>query len=129
MLKNIGKAFEHMAMIYSAFQILKSHSSFFIGTFHQLMAECSKMKLWKLCIDLNHPSYTDASFEMKKGIRLVLALQKHNSMQISIWCPRNIFKEDISQLYKFFEEPKCLLSAKMEKLGFVQTDTFDTLYP
>ena len=123
------KAFEHMEMIYSAHQTLKLGYNFFIGTFHQLISECSKTKLWKLCEGENHPSYTDASFHMKKGIRLVLAMKKHASLHISIWCPRKVLKEDISQLDKFFEEPRCLLSAKMKKLGIAQTDTFDTLCP
>ena len=126
--KTQGKAFENMEMIYSAFHKLKSQSSFSIGTFHQLISECSKTRLWKLSEGENHPSYTDASFEMKKGTRLVLSLREHD-MQVTIWCPRKVLKEDISQLDKFFQEPRCLLSAKMEKLGIAQTDTFDTLCP
>ena len=123
------KAFKNMEMIYSAFHTLKLPSDFFISTFHQLISECSKIKVWKICEGENHSSYTYASFEMKKGIRLVLALGKHDSLQITIWCPRKVLKEDISQLDKFFQEPKCLLSAKMEKLGIAQADTFDTLCP
>ena len=76
--KKEQKAFEHMQMIYSAHQTLTLGYSFFIGTFHQLISECSKIKLWKLCEGENHPSYTNTLFEMKKGIKLVLALQKHS---------------------------------------------------
>ena len=115
---------ENMELIYSEFQ---KPNGFVIKTLHQLMSECSKM--WKLCIGQNHPSYTDASFEMEKGIKLVLTLVNQDSLKISILCSRTVFKQYTSELIHLFREPRQVLSTKMKQLGIAQPDTFYTLSP
>ena len=124
-----GQAFDNMEMIYSADHTPKLGNTFIIGTFHQLIAKSSKIKSWKLCAGDNHPSYTGASFEMQKGIRLVLHLLKMDKLQVSIWCEKKTLVEDTSNLIKFVEEPRYLLSPVMEKLGIAQSDTFLVLCP
>ena len=113
---------ENMELIYNEFH---KRNAFLIKTLHQLMSECSK--LWKLCTGQNHPSYTDASFEMEKGINLILTLVNQDSLQISILCSRSVLKQNTSELVHFFREPRRVLSTKMEQLGIAQADTFYTL--
>ena len=129
--QNVGtreETFENMEVIYSAIHTSSFGNAFFIGTFHQLVAECSKIKMWKLCKEENHP-YNSASFEMRKGIKLELHILKADSLQVSILCSKNVLKQDISQLVKFFEGPRYVLSTLMEKLGIAPADTFHTLCP
>ena len=118
------RTYENMELIYSEFH---KSSVFIIKTLHQLMSECSK--LWKLCTGQNHPSCTDASFEMAKGIKLVLTLVNQDSLQISILCSRTVLKQYTSELVNFFREPRRVLSTKMEQLGIAKADTFYTLCP
>ena len=113
---------ENMELIYSEFH---KSNVFLIKTLHQLMSEFSK--LWKLCTGQNHPSYTDASFQMAKGIKLVLTLVTQDSLQINILCSETVFKQYTSELVNFFREPRRVLSTKMEQLGIAQADTFYTL--
>ena len=118
------RIYENMELIYSEFH---KSNAFLIKTLHHLMSECSK--LWKLCTGQNHPSCTDASFEMAKGIKLVLTLVNQDSLQISILCSRTVLKQYTSELVHFFREPRRVLSTKMEQLGIAQADTFYTLCP
>ena len=92
---------ENMELIYSEFH---KSNVFLIKTLHQLMSEFSK--LWKLCTGQNHPSYTDASFQMAKGIKLVLTLVTQDSLQINILCSETVFKQYTSELVNFFREPR-----------------------
>ena len=124
-IKTQKRTYENMEIIYSEFH--KFENGLLIKILHQLMSECSK--IWKLCTDQSHPSYTDASFEMKKGIKLELTMVDQDSLQISISCSKTVFKQDMSQLIHFFREPRHILSMKMEQLGIEQADTFYTLCP
>ena len=121
------QAYEDMKIIYSEYHSPKLRNGFFITTFHQLISECSKIKNWKLCTGENPPSYTCASFEMKRGIRLVLRLEKHDSLHVSIWCSKTIFKDKTSELINLCAESRHKLSAKIDQLGIVEAHTFHTL--
>ena len=47
--KTQEQAFENMELVYSAFHTPNFGNTFFIETFHQLITECSKIKMWRPC--------------------------------------------------------------------------------
>ena len=106
------RTYENMEPIYSEFH---KSNAFLIKTLHHLMSECSK--LWKLCTGQNHPSCTDASFEMAKGIKLVLTLVNQDSLQISILCSRTVLKQYTSELVHFFQRTKTSTFYKDRTIG------------
>ena len=123
------KVFNSMEIVYNEIHNHKLGNTLLIGTFHKLVSGCSKVKGWKLCLAENHPSYTDAYFEMKEGMRLVLTLLKADSIRVSIWCSKNLMKQDISQIVTLSKRTRQIVSFRMTKLGIAHGDTFSIICP
>ena len=119
---------EHVE-IYNELQSPKLVSKIFIGTFHQLVSECSKDKMWKLSTDENNPSYTEVLFDLGKETKLLMAFSKTNTLDVSIWCLQNVWKQDISKLVSLSRNTRHILSTKMEVLGITQADTYSGICP
>ena len=74
-----------------------------IGSFPQLVSKCSKVIDWKLCQD--NRSYTTASFDIGKGMKLHLSLSVSGEVQTSIEWPeamipsqQEIFQGDVTTI-------------------------------
>ena len=74
-----------------------------IGSFPQLVSKCSKERDWKLCRE--NLSYTTASFDIGKGMKLHLSLTVSGEVQTSIDWPegmkpsqRKVFQGDITTI-------------------------------
>ena len=101
----------------------------FIGTFHQLVSECAKENMWKLSRHENNPSYTEVLFDLEKETKLLMAFSKTNTLDVSIWCLQNVWKQDISKLVSLSRNTRQILSTKMEVLGITQADTYSGICP
>ena len=115
--------------IYNELQSPKLLNRFFIETFHQLVSECAKDKIWKLSRHENNPSYTKILFDLEKETKLLMAFSKANTLDVSIWCPQNTWKQNISKLVCLFRDTRHILSTKMEVLGITQADTYNGICP
>ena len=78
--------FRTMVLAYHSEHTTKSREPFQIGTFHQLLSQCSK--IWKICSE-DHLSYTDASFQIKENVRLALTSLDRQKIRVSLWCSRD----------------------------------------
>ena len=123
-----GLSVEHVK-IYHTCHSPKLGNTFQIGTFHQLMSECSKIKQWRLSSNEKPFTFTEAIYELKKEVKIVLTLVKHNLLQVSIWCSQNAWKEDVFQLVTLSRDARHILSTKLDKLGFAQADTYYGICP
>ena len=56
-----------------------------VGTFHRLLSVCSRS--WEICWK-DHLSYTDASFQIEKDVRLALGLLPNESISAVIYCTK-----------------------------------------
>ena len=116
--------FKSMYLVYNSLQNPKLGDTLLIGTFHKLLAECSQTENWELCAK-DHLSYTDASFQIHKGIRLALTLLKKDSFRASIWSTRDKIVDSLAIL----ETTRRQLDDKMKHLQFEASNTYLTLCP
>ena len=87
--------FKAMVLCYNSEFQPQFKEAFQIGIFHRLLSQCSKK--WKICAD-DHLSYTDASFEIAKNVRLVVTLQNENQIRVSVWCRRDHIDGELIEL-------------------------------
>ena len=116
--------FKSMYLVYNALQNPKLGDTLLIGTFHKLLADCSLTENWELCAE-DHLSYTDASFEIHKGIRLALTLLKKDSFRGSIWSTRDHIVDSVPLL----ETTRRQLHDKMKNLQIEASNTYLTMCP
>ena len=116
--------FKSMYLVYNALQNPKLGDTLLIGTFHKLLAECSQTENWELCAE-DHVSYTDASFQIHKGVRLALTLLKKDSFRASIWSTRDQIVDSLAIL----ETTRRQLHNKMKHLEIEASNTYLTLCP
>ena len=116
--------FKSMYLVYNALQNPKLGDTLLIGTFHKLLAECSQTENWELCAE-DHLSYTDASFQIQKGIRLALTLLKKDSFRASRWST----KDQIVDSQAILETTRRQLDDKMKHLQIEANNTYLTLCP
>ena len=124
---NLGP-FKDMYIVYSAEQNPRVGNSLLVGTFHQLLSECSKTQNWKLCTE-DHLSYTDASFEIRRGIRLALTLLKHDQLRSTIWCSAHALEAYLSDITSIINEIRQVLSSNMAKMNIASSEEFQALCP
>ena len=75
-----------------------------VGTFHKLLAQCSKMPGWNICIDHNL-SYTQALIEIDDGVCMELRHRNSNSIDLNIRSSRDTLYDDG---YSSFNDPSDL---------------------
>ena len=123
--------FKNMSLIYNALQEPQEGENFEVGAFHKLLSECSKVdpSNWKLCSEDNCLSYTDASFEVDKGVWLTLTLLSHTSFRGTIWCTSDVLSRPISELLRLCEGTRKLLDRKLMKLQSAQSSEFKMICP
>ena len=120
--------FKDMLIVYSAEQNPRVGNSLLVGTFHQLLSECSKTQNWRLCAE-DHLSYTDASFDIRRGIRLALTLLKHDQLRSTIWCSAQALEAYLSDMISIINETRQVLSSNMTKMNIASSDEFQALCP
>ena len=116
--------FKSMYLVYNALQNPKLGDTLLIGTFHKLLADCSQTENWELCAE-DHLSYTDASFQIHKGIRLAVTFLKKDSFRASIWSTR----DQIVDSQAILETTRRQLDDKMKHLQIEANNTYLTLCP
>ena len=72
--------FNSMRMLYSSYFTTNKNGFLFIGDFQRLLAKCSQVTSWKLCI-YDHLSYTEASFKVQPGVRVAFAMFKDKRVE------------------------------------------------
>ena len=116
--------FNNMIMVYNSFHEVPNSESIPIGTFHRFVARCANRNQWRLCRE-DHLSYTDVSFELRKGVRLALT-QLKNQIRISIWFNRDVFP---SLLRSVLPKIRDNCSASLTKLGVTKNKHFLVICP
>ena len=110
--------FKTMILTYNSEHKSKSREPFQIGTFHQLLSQCSK--LWNICAD-DHLSYTDASFQIKENVRLALTSLDRNKIRVSVWCTKDSIEPFTSSLILTIRRS---LGEMLTKLGLEPKNDF-----
>ena len=137
MLPSRDKQFDHsqpyvdMERVYDALHKQASGDRILIGSFHQLLSKCSKVKNWKLCADPqeNPLSYTDVSFNIPEGMKLVLTLSNKGQLRSRVWCLKSLMEGDQSGNEAFYKETRETLSAIMKTCRIAQYETFEIHCP
>ena len=121
--------FKDMLLIYNALQKPQKGEAFESGIFHKLLSECSKIPNWKLSSEDNCLSYTDASFEVKRGVWLTLTLLSHTSLRATIWCTPNVLSTFKTDLLGLCQGTRKLLGRKLMTLQIAQKSEFKMICP
>ena len=124
--------FNKMTMIYNAFHSVLRSEGVPVGTYHKLLCHCANATDWKLCDD--HFTYTDSSFEIQEGVRLVMTLMtrdKHTlsprqmdtlvsspSIRVSVWTKNDV---DIGRVLPKLRK---ILAELLPVLSIEQADEF-----
>ena len=116
--------FKSMHLVYNAMQNPKLGTTILIGSFHKLLAACSQTENWELCVE-DHLSYTDASFQLQKGIRLALTLIGKDCFRSSIWSTKDQMADSLAIL----ETTRRQLQKKMKDLQIEASNTYRALCP
>ena len=115
-----SKTSSEMLLMYDALHRQAEGDRLLIGSFHQLLSRCSKLKGLKL--DWNpkkaagNLSYTNASFSLGQGMKLTLTLSQPSEVRARIWCPKDIVGEDLSEELTVCKKIREDLAATMKKL-------------
>ena len=94
-----------------------------VGSYHRLLALLQSSTYWKLCVN-DRLAYSNASLEVKFGMRVVLTLLKH--ICVTVWYGIAAFKEKALQMLPNIRED---INKASKKLGLPIHEKFLIMCP